>query len=52
MKNRIYVAWWRRCASAVQRDIAGEERERFHFRTVSFPNDHITQLLGINDGGK
>src|SRR5712664_3661968 len=28
---------------------AGEDRERFHFRTVTFPNDTFTQLLGIND---
>src|SRR5258708_6138563 len=26
-----------------------EERFRFHFRTVNFPNDTFTQLLGIND---
>jgi hypothetical protein len=26
-----------------------EERSRFHFRTINFPNDTFTQLLGIND---
>src|SRR5258708_3738542 len=26
-----------------------EDRFRFHFRTVSFPGDTFTQLLGIND---
>src|SRR6266446_2045881 len=26
-----------------------EDRFRFHFRTVSFPDDTFTQLLGIND---
>ncbi len=26
-----------------------EERFRFHFRTISFPNDTFTQTLGIND---
>ncbi len=29
--------------------LGGEERERFHFRTINFPNDTFTQLLGIND---
>src|SRR6266436_10351811 len=37
------------CVCSATATLAGEERERFHFRTVSFPNDTFTQLLGIND---
>src|SRR5258705_11675246 len=37
------------CVCSTTATLAGEERERFHFRTVSFPNDSFTQLLGIND---
>ncbi len=28
-----------------------DDRFRFHFRTVNFPGDTFTQLLGINDSG-
>src|SRR5260370_25309833 len=37
------------CVCSATATLASEERERFHFRTVSFPNATFTQLLGIND---
>src|SRR5258708_38242237 len=37
------------CVCSATATLAGEERERFHFRTVSFPNDTFTQFLGIDD---